>query len=460
VGRSLRGRVGRHAQTGVQCQNWPDDQWTIISLLNLIPAVNGGTAGNLPGIVVSGVSSDALYKAILRFQKQHFPVHQTGFVDPGGAQLARMEALSFAPPSDPQPVATPTGQWGVFQSKSVQMALYEALKDHHLLSQVMVVEILRSTLEDGIVTSEELADLKMLAENSKTIMPRSKAMLELFVKQVTEKINVSGSFVLISSQHIYAANLVCDYLRRMGRGSWPYLDRDQVGVGLLMRLAKPSLVAQRGASLCGPAAAMFNIAQDRPGLYARFAIDLYEKGEARMDYETVEPQLWYRVTPPMDLDPADWLTMGSLRSSEDLFGFYMTPGGNLSGITTPYEMAEWFRRAGYSDVTNETNLTRHQRDTEDMEEASRLYSAGYRVCLLIDAQMVDVDKEGQQSESGSALLTDRHWVVLRSKIERIGENLKFTVYTWGEGNHQVPKKGVLSQQDFLMNFYGYVSARP
>jgi len=75
----------------------------------------------------------------------------------------------------------------------------------------------------------------------------------------------------------------------MGRGFWPHLDRDEVGVGLLMRLAKPSLVAQRGASLCGPAAAIFNIAQDRPGLYAKFAIDLYEKGEAKMDYETVKP---------------------------------------------------------------------------------------------------------------------------------------------------------------------------
>jgi hypothetical protein len=458
MGAALRGRVGRHANTGAQCQNWADDQWAVIIMLNLIPVVDGGAAGAVPGVVFSGISSDGLYKAILRFQKQHFPAQQIGFIDPGSAQLSRMSMLSERPQAEPA-VPKAVGQWGEFKSKTVQKALHEALKDHHYLNQVMVVEILRSVLADGVVSVEELADLKTIATKSNTIMPRSKAMLERFVAQVTDRINSGGrSFVLATSQHIYAANLVCDYLRRSGHPQWPYLDRDEVGIGLLIRLANPALIDQNRASLCGPAAVVFNMAQDRPGLYAKFAIELFENGEANLAYDTIKPHPFLRMVPPKNaISQADWLTMGSLRSSENLFMDYVSPDQELSAATTPYEIAEWLRRAGYSDVTNETNLARHVRDVDNIIEASRLYSAGYRVILFISSQMLD--QSGRQGDSGD-LVADRHWVVLRSPIERAGGNVKLTVYTWGDAEFKVPSTGALSTDGFLLNYYGYVSARP
>jgi len=60
-----------------------------------------------------------------------------------------------------RPAATPkaAGQWGEFQSGSVQQALHEALAADHFLNQVKVVEILRSTLANGTVSTSELADL-------------------------------------------------------------------------------------------------------------------------------------------------------------------------------------------------------------------------------------------------------------------------------------------------------------
>jgi hypothetical protein len=57
-------------------------------------------------------------------------------------------------------------------------------------------------------------------------------------------------------------------------------------------------------------------------------------------------------------------------------------------------------------------------------------------------------------------LSDRHWVVLRSKIDRSGGNAKMKIFTYGNGNYQVPEKGVLPLDDFLMNYYGYVAAKP
>src|SRR5579862_1605149 len=100
----LQGRVGRHAQTGKQCQNWADDQLAIIGLLNVVPTEKGGAGGGLAvDRVVAGISSDALYNAILRFQKQNFPTQLTGFIEPLGPVLARMDALATAPAAPAAP---------------------------------------------------------------------------------------------------------------------------------------------------------------------------------------------------------------------------------------------------------------------------------------------------------------------------------------------------------------------
>lgn len=102
----LRGRVGRHTRTGGQhCQNWPDDQQTVTALLNRIPVAAGGASGSLIGPTISGIASDALYRAITQFEDQHFLGQRSGFVDPGGALLKRMEELAARTTSAPAPTA-------------------------------------------------------------------------------------------------------------------------------------------------------------------------------------------------------------------------------------------------------------------------------------------------------------------------------------------------------------------
>jgi len=86
----LRGRVGRHTDSGRQCQNWGDDQQIVRDLLNGIPVLQGGAAGSLRGRIVVGIASEALCQAILRFEDKHFPGQRSGFVDPDGAMLNRM----------------------------------------------------------------------------------------------------------------------------------------------------------------------------------------------------------------------------------------------------------------------------------------------------------------------------------------------------------------------------------
>jgi hypothetical protein len=108
---ALRARVGRHTKLGGRhCQNWAEDQQTIIDLLNRIPVADGGTGGKLNGRIIVGMSSDALYRAISQFEDKHFRGQRSGFVDPGGAMLKRMEELAARATNAPtatQPAAKP-----------------------------------------------------------------------------------------------------------------------------------------------------------------------------------------------------------------------------------------------------------------------------------------------------------------------------------------------------------------
>ena len=101
----LRARVGRHSKTGGRhCQNWADDQKTIIDLLNKIPAASGGTSGALRPRIVVGMASKELYAAIAAFEAKHFPGQGSGYFDPGGAMFRKLEALAAPAPAPPAPM--------------------------------------------------------------------------------------------------------------------------------------------------------------------------------------------------------------------------------------------------------------------------------------------------------------------------------------------------------------------
>ncbi|TWT11496.1 hypothetical protein [Reyranella sp. CPCC 100927] len=96
---SLRGCVGRYTrEEGRHCQNWPDDQLMVIDLLNSVGLDDGGAGGtldgNINGRLVTGISSDALYQAITRFEDRHFPGQRNGFVAPDSPLLKCLEAVS------------------------------------------------------------------------------------------------------------------------------------------------------------------------------------------------------------------------------------------------------------------------------------------------------------------------------------------------------------------------------
>ena len=452
----LRGRVGRR-NSGANCQNWKRDQEHVIALLNRIPAADGGAGGSLTGRVFGGVASDALYLHILLFQQKHFPQRQTGYVEPGSPVLAKMEMLA-ARPSPPPPPPKPPGQWDAIKSRSVDRALSRALENDLQLSHAEVVNIVRSTLSDGTVAAAEVKDLREIAHVARTISPRSKKLLNMVADKI-EGIFGSGPYRLRSDRHDFAAEMICDFLKRSGSRRFPKLDRDEVGVGMLMRIAAPGILRQDEGSLCGPAALLFSLASDRPVQYASTAIDLYEHGKARLGRLEIAPGEDVRnFKPPASMDHVDWLTMASIRDSENWFLDYDSVSqykGGLQGITLPGELTRWFKRAGYRDVREETNLW-FSKDTGNVDKANRLFGQGYRLCLFISSNML---YEKRQSEEGA--VDTMHWVVQRSPIDRSNGKVRLKVFTWGQGERQVPQGAKdLSVGDFLENFYGYVAGRP
>jgi hypothetical protein len=119
----IRARVGKHTQAGGrQCQNWADDQKTVIDLLNRIPTASGGAGGGLRPRVIAGIASNELYAAIVAFERKNFPGQHLGFFDPGGPMFRKLEVLgtpapappTLAPPAPapaaPPPAAPTTGQ--------------------------------------------------------------------------------------------------------------------------------------------------------------------------------------------------------------------------------------------------------------------------------------------------------------------------------------------------------------
>lgn len=323
------------------------------------------------------------------------------------------------------------------------------------LSHAEIVNIVRSTLSDGIVSANEVNDLVTVSTKSKSIPPRSRKMLDTFVDKIRRTSRAKGPYALPSDKHRLAAEMVCDFLERSGASRFPRLDRDDVGVGMLMRIANTGIMQQDESSLCGPAALLFSVVSDNPVAYVRFAVDLYEKGKAslyRLKIEPDEDVCNYR--PPAAMDHVDWMTMASIRDSENWFLDYDTAKKETAGMTLPGELAHWFRRAGYSDVREETNLY-FNKGTGTIDDANRLFGRGYRVCLFIGINMLS------EKDQTAGSLTAEHWVVQRSPIDRSNGKVRLQVFTWGEGNYQIPH-GIkdLSVGDFLDNFYGYVAGKP
>jgi hypothetical protein len=345
-------------------------------------------------------------------------------------------------------------KWAGVQSPKILDALRVALSDDKMFSHREVVDVIRAALDDGILTPGELNDLQIVAEKSETMLARPKTMLLYLIEQTRKLYGTDGQFGLTTMQERYAAEIICGFLKRMGTGYFPKLDRDRVGIDLLFRIGNPEIMNQDTAGLCGPVALLYGLASDSPRTYAQYAVDLYENGKARIGDIFVAPSTSCRTySPPSSMSPADWLAAASLRDSDNWWFDVDDVKVGFSAGSTIGEIEKWFVQAGYSDVGSKGNMVSGL-DPSDINDLNRYQGEGRRVVLRINSKMLYAKTQNETTYRGN------HVVVLRSPIIRTPQGVQLTVFTWAQGEFKVPQGGALSEKDFLGNLYGYVAGKP
>lgn len=221
-------------------------------------------------------------------------------------------------------------------------------------------------------------------------------------------------------------------------------------------------IRQRGASLCGPAAFMYITATHHPARYYEFATKLFEKGDARLGDLRITPGDDCRAYKPgARLDAVDWVTLAGIRDSENAVFDLDDIDDAFAGITLPGELASWFRKAGYTNVLNETNLYL-TKGRGNFLDALGQHSRGRRVCFFIDANGIQSASPGR-GRLRRIFTSANHWVVLRNVISAREDDVRFEVFTWGEPEGgvwrvpQAPPGSRMSMKVWLQNYYGFVS---
>lgn len=333
-----------------------------------------------------------------------------------------------------------------------------------IISHPDIVNLIRSTLDQGSISLEERRNLLELASRSNSY--RAKKLIERFNDAIINNNLGSGNLQLPA----FAANRVCDFLMKSDSGCFPGLDRDEVGIGMMMRLANPGLIDQSSASLCGPASMMYSLIKSDPMQYVNFAISLFEHGRARLGKLDIEPGTDCKNYRPAanSIPHIEWLTLASIRDSENWFFDYDSVGDQVAGMTTPRELAKWFKKAGFSDVQDDSETWRliTQAPARLIDKANDLHRRGYHVCMLINDQLMYSSKQGNGS------IIAKHWVVLTSPIQRT-PSIKFTVFSWAEGAYPIPHPSwnasagsysgptkALTESNLREHLFGIVAAKP
>ncbi|HKP57986.1 MAG TPA: hypothetical protein VJV78_14735 [Polyangiales bacterium] len=262
-----------------------------------------------------------------------------------------------------------------------------------------------------------------------------------------------------------------------GASAATHADRRQTfAKSLRERVEDPGKISQASTMLCGPAAFMFCVAKKRPDAYVSYAIELAEKGAAKIGKFQVSPSTECRNTSlaSSTIDPVDWVTLAGLRDSANHMLHMDSTDGKARAMTPPGHIVWWFYFSElFKDVIDNTNLVFNKK-LSDMVQAEQRRAAGYFVCLFVGST-------GLGTAIGNDKIPD-HWIVLTNEL-RVGgdttawlsslgrsidtdktlnkKQIAFEAYTWGESRAHVPTSRArpLTVDNFLRYFWGYVCAK-
>lgn len=212
---------------------------------------------------------------------------------------------------------------------------------------------------------------------------------------------------------------------------------------------------QGPTSLCGPAAFFYCLLIDRPDLYVKCVIDLWENGTAKIKNLSIEPSRNCKKPKSLGddgnkINGVDWITLAGLRDSENMILDYDEENDQVAGITLEGKIKQWFLKVGatilYSNVTYGFHI--------DKDKLLRLvaykqqHPQSHIIALINDELM---------GGSGSGIwgIKKSHWIVWKT-LPQNNENdinsctqdnatITQSVVTWGKIDKQLRRSFVLTE---------------
>lgn len=205
------------------------------------------------------------------------------------------------------------------------------------------------------------------------------------------------------------------------------------------RLALKTFPHQRVSSLCGPATLFYCLLIDYPDMYKQAVAELWKDGKTTISQLNIKPfdarkaRDLFNSNDTQTIKAIDWMTLAGLRDSWNSALCYDSPLKQVAGITTPGEIKDWFRLAGYR-----VKDTYYMPSVKNFIEInSYVKNSKYHVISLLDSSIISTQAKGY-------FVYPNHWIVwtdmLRTNNKPIttdlafSDNVSFKLFSWGDPN--------------------------
>ncbi|EPH7217554.1 hypothetical protein ACS3L2_005215 [Serratia marcescens] len=221
---------------------------------------------------------------------------------------------------------------------------------------------------------------------------------------------------------------------------------------MMTRLNQFDYPDQGGTSLCGPAALFYCLLRDRPDVYEQSARELWLYGRTKIGQLAISPSegckhpsgFFYEKGRQL-VSGLDWITLASLRDSENTIMSYSDISDQVAGITDWWSLSAWFEKVGYKNIFSNVGLSHSS--FQDILMLNKYITQGCTVVSLISAGMF-ADYGIQDSSAKN------HWVVWEGPIHddndksitpntSLDEIVNFKAFSWGNVKDQVKEKKTL-----------------
>jgi len=214
---------------------------------------------------------------------------------------------------------------------------------------------------------------------------------------------------------------------------------DKVNKELKDRMKFENYPHQRVSSLCGPTTLFYCLLKSYPDLYKKAVMELWSDGKTKINNLNISPYDARKARDLFDqndnlrMKAIDWMTLAGLRDSWNSGLCYDSPLKQVAGITTPGEIQEWFKLAGFT--VKDAYFTTSVENSIEINEYVK--SSKYHVISLVDSSIISTQSQG-------FFIYPNHWIiwtdVLRTGSQPItaqlslSEKVKFKLFSWGSPN--------------------------